>query len=293
MPPIYNTNTGWTPGTDNDFFAIKGDGTLLLDSSFGTIRGALRKYDMENAIHMSIPEARINAGVIVNDSIDISFSTISGLATSNVLDLGQIQYAYKDFVKECADYFGVTITNWNSTSEDGLKMLFDTSIVSKIVGNTDNSASSDDDKRRMTPAGFMNIMANTTAATAALPTNKLTISQLTKNWNNAKETNAFNNSTNSNRLGQFCDGDLIFFERGVSLSFTVNLIDVTLTSGLPTTLEGGPDYINSTVPATTGNSSIFMSQTYTNHGYFSATTTLVDNALKKVYVAPLLLKVIV
>jgi hypothetical protein len=288
----YNTNITWSDATTSDFFAFKGDGILKLDADFGTVSGALRKYDMEKAIQMSIPVATIN-GLLTpgSEKIDIPYATISTLTTANILDLGQIRFAYSDFVKECADYFGLTITSWNTTSEDGLKMLYTGTVASKIVANTDSAAAVAADKRLMTKSGFKEIITSSNATTAA--TSNLSVSELTKNFNNAKVSKVFANDTNADRDTKFCANDLIFFNQGVSLTFSVVLEDTPLTSGT-TGPMGGPDYVNTLTDLAGGltNSSLFTTETSTNNGYFTTTTALASSRLSKTYRVPLVLKVV-
>jgi len=265
-----------------------------LDADFGTVSGALRKYDMEKAIQMSIPVATINGLITTGvDNINIPYATISALTTANILDLGQIRFAYSDFVKECADYFGLTITSWNTTSEDGLKMLYTGTVASKIVDNTDSAATIAADKRLMTKSGFLEIITSSNNTIAA--TSNLSVSELTKNFNNAKVSKVFGNANaeHADRDTKFCVDDLIFFNQGVSLTFSVLLDDTPLTSG-SSGATGAPDYVNTLTNLAGGdtNSSLFTTQTTTNNGYFTTTTALASSRLSKTYRVPLVLKVV-
>lgn len=297
MPTTYNTNPmSWTTTESGDFFAFKGEGGLNINQTFGDVSGAIRKYDMEDAVMINMKADTINTRIqsskladFTHDTVVLQYIDISNTDTV-VYSMGnRFKRIYSDFVGEVQDYFGITdiaTTTWDVAN---IGLLFDLSTATSIFSRTNTS-------REITTDGFKMLITNNTSQSC-----DLNVKTLLKNFENAYKSNVFGNAsltTNPNRQKQFCPGDLIYFVDGITVNFSVNLIDNssnTLLANGGIGSAGGVDYYNSTTGLGTANGinpdGIITTST-TTIGTFSTNQTITSNALSKTYKAPMVIKIV-
>jgi hypothetical protein len=285
--PTYTTNPlNWSATTTEEFFAFKGDGGLTITQSFGDVSGAIRKYDFEDAVLMSLPASVINLCIQSTSEIDathnsatLTYADISGSGT--VVSMGtRFKNIYKDFVGEVQDYFGISssasTTTWDVAT---LSLLFNGTTSSAIQTRTDAT-------KAITSSGFESLIRNSGTGNNCT----LTVNNLAKNFENAHATDIFGNKTVSKRKTQFVANDLIYFVDGVSVVFDVNLFD----SVGETITYGTVDYLNSTGGLGTANgvnSALLSTASTTTIGTFSTEKTITASSLTKTYRAPLVIKI--
>ena len=282
----YNTNATWSDGISDDFFAFMGTGQIAISSDFGNVEGAIRKYDMEDAVTISMPASTLTTKIL-SDVCTFNRADISNNGV--VVSMGsRFSKSCSNFVNDTFIYFGMTAPTaaWTSTT---LGVMFSTEPTAKLLSYVQDS------DNKLNAAGLQKILGYSTG------TGTLTINNIAKNFDNAKVTNVFGNGdgglTNPNRATSFLAGDLIYFPSGIQLTFTVQLVD---SSGNYTNSYDTPDYVNSTqtISATNPLSAAAYTQptatnTTTTIGTFTATTTIgTTGVLTKTYLAPLLIKVV-
>ena len=277
---LYPTST-WTSYTTDEFFAFEGSGSLSVDTvSFGDISGAIRKYDFEDAVVITLPLTTMNlAG---NNATTDEFNLVTP-GTITAVDVGnKIKLVYTNFIAETRNYFGFSDSTYTSAS---LGLLFAPAVCTKIIANTSSAAGTEG---YLLPAGLTTIFAD--AATDGKLTSTIKMKNKKKNFDNANQTGVFGTRTATDA---FAAGDLIYIDRGFSLTFEVNLFDSSSnTVGLANTTPN-VDYIsNQTAISTTPVVTTTVSSATTVAGNFSTTSVITTNNLKKTYIAPLIIKVV-
>jgi hypothetical protein len=290
--PTYNTNTNpntWATNETQDFFAFKGEGGLSITQTFGDVSGAIRKYDMEDAVMINMKADTINSRIqLPSKEADFSHDTVSLLYTdiSNadtvVYSMGsRFKKIYSDFVGEVQDYFGITDITSTTWDVSNVGLLFDLPTATSIIARTNSS-------REITTDGFKLLINNSNTSNTCT----LKLNGLLKNFENAYKTDVFANKSSSKRLKQFCPGDLIYFVDGITVNFSVNLIDNSSNTELA---NGNTDYYNSTTglgAATSVNTTGITTTSTTTIGTFSTTSSITISELSKTYKAPMVIKII-
>jgi hypothetical protein len=289
--PTYNINpSSWTTNETGDFFAFKGEGGLNITQTFGDVSGAIRKYDMEDAVMINMKADTINTRIqsskiadFVNDTVSLLYVDISNTDTV-VYSMGnRFKKIYSDFVGEVQDYFGITDIGTTTWDVANIGLLFDSPTATSIFSRTNAS-------REITTDGFKLLITNNTSQSC-----DLNVKTLLKNFENAYKSNVFGNAsliTYPNRQKQFCPGDLIYFVDGITVNFSVNLIDNSSNTLLA---NGGVDYYNSTTglgTATDVNTGGITTTSTTTIGTFSTTSLITSTALSKTYKAPMVIKIV-
>lgn len=294
MPPTYNTNpTSWLATESDDFFAFKGEGGLTITQTFGDVSGAIRKYDMEDAVMINMKADTINTRIqlskladFAHDTVVLQYIDISNTDTV-VYSMGnRFKKIYSDFVGEVQDYFGITdiaTTTWDVAN---IGLLFDLPTATSIFTRTNTS-------REITTDGFKLLITNNISQSC-----DLNVKTLLKNFENAYKSNVFGNKSSTNRQKQFCPDDLIYFVDGITVNFSVNLIDNssnTLLANGGVGSAGGVDYYNSTTglgTATGVNTTGITTTGTTTIGTFSTNYQITSTALSKTYRAPMVIKIV-
>jgi hypothetical protein len=287
--PRYNTNPStWTVSETDDFFAFKGEGGLNITQTFGDVSGAIRKYDMEDAVVIHMKADTINTRIhpinkiadFAIDTVELSYIDISNTNTT-VYSMGsRFKKIYSDFVGEVQDYFGITDITSTTWDVSNIGLLFDLPTANKIKERTNLN-------REITTDGFKMLITNNTTHSC-----DLNVKGLLKNFENAYKSNVFNNALSTNRQKCFCPNDLIYFVDGITVNFSVNLIDNSSNALLA---NGVIDYINSTTglgAANSINDTGISTTSTTTIGTFSTTSIITLNALSKTYKAPMVIKIV-
>ena len=288
--PTYNTNPStWSATTTDEFFAFKGDGGVSITQTFGDVSGAIRKYDMEDAVMINMKADTINTRIqsskfadFTHDTVVLQYVDISNTDTV-VFSMGsRFKKIYSDFVGEVQDYFGITDIATTTWDVSNIGLLFDLPTATSIFNRTNTS-------REITTDGFKMLITNNTSQSC-----DLNVQTLLKNFENAYKSNVFGNASSTtypNRQKQFCPGDLIYFVNGITVKFSVNLIDISSNTLLA---NGDVDYLNSTtgLGAANGVNTSGIVTTTSTIGTFSTNQTITSTALSKTYKAPMVITIV-
>jgi hypothetical protein len=294
----YNTNVDtWSASATTDFFAFKGEGGMTISQSFGDVSGAIRKYDLEDAIVFQLTKDTINNRInnttkqasFTDNTVSLSYADISGTGMEVVGMGSRFKKIYKDFVGEVQDYFGIVPSAWDIPN---ISLLFNVP-TSTLIYNRTNEAGK---LGELKTDGFKALIQNSTTTTC-----NLRVDDLLKNFENAYKTNVFGNknSTIPNRRTQFCVDDLIYFKDGITVRFDVNLFDNSSNVAIA---NNTVDYINSVVNTTYGGlgsdtsnvngAGMASTTTTTTIGDFTTTSNITTTTLTKTYKAPLVIRIV-
>ena len=301
----YNTNIDtWSASATTDFFAFKGEGGMTISQSFGDVSGAIRKYDLEDAIVFQLKKDVINSNIdstknarFDKNTVSLSYADISGNGMDVVGMGSRFKKIYKDFVGEVQTYFGIVPLTWDISN---ISLLFDLPTSTLIFNRTNETGKLGELKTD----GFKALIQNSTTTTC-----NLRVDDLLKNFENAYKTNVFANAsltTNPDRRTQFCVDDLIYFKDGITVRFNVNLFDNSgsnvYNNGVNVPIANNSvDYINSVINTTYSglggdrsnvNSDGITTTSTTTIGEFSTTSTVTATTLSKTYKAPLVIRIV-
>ena len=300
MPDVsYNINVDtWSASATTDFFAFKGEGGMTISQSFGDVSGAIRKYDLEDAIVFQLRKDIINSNIdstknarFDKNTVSLSYADISGNGMDVVGMGSRFKKIYKDFVGEVQTYFGIVPSTWDISN---ISLLFDLPTSTLIFNRTNEPGIK---LGELKTDGFKALIQNSTTTTC-----NLRVDDLLKNFENAYKTNVFANAsstTNPDRRTQFCVDDLIYFKDGITVCFDVKLFDNSSNVAIA---NGDVDYINSVINTTylglgsdtsnVNSTGFSTTSTTTTIGQFSTSSTVNASTLTKTYKAPLVIRIV-
>ena len=199
------------------------------------------------------------------DTITLNaFEFVSGMNESQVISVGKYHTLYSDFQTFLNAYFGYP---------EGFDSLF--TIQSQI--NINNGI--------FDASALMHLMTyqvlNASGEYVNTVTGEITIHNVNALLRFANQYNPFNNriSSQSNISDGFIDQDLIFIPTGTIVTLYVNIKNV----------DAYPNYVALTASGESYLQNITHDGDYTN-GYFSQTTTVTSDYIKRVIEVPLLMR---
>jgi hypothetical protein len=295
LPPVLDVSANPIVPIDSSyvglFYAYEASGGYVMEQGFANIvmvpYEKINKYDVTESLQVEFDVRTFNrkiglikdasnTGIISTtydpamnhfpvDTITLnSVEFVTGMNESQVISVGKYTTLYSDFQMFLNQYFGYP---------DGFSSLF--TIQSQI--NINNGI--------FDASALINLMTyqviNASGEYVNAVTGEISIKHVNALLRFANQYNPFNNRVpgQSNVSDGFIDRDLIFIPTGTNVTLYVNVKNI----------DAYPNYITITTSGETHLQNITHDGDYTN-GYFSQTTTVTSDYIKRVIEVPLLIR---
>lgn len=295
LPPILDISANPIVPLDASyvglFYAYEASGGYVMEQGFANIvmipYERINKYDVTESLQVEFDVRTFNRKIgLLKDALNIgiintaydpttnhfptdtvalnAYEFTEGMNASQVISVGKYKTLYSDFQIFLNAYFGYP---------QGFDTLF--TIQSRI--NINNGI--------FDASALMHLLThqalNASGEYVNTVTGEISINHVNALLRFANQYNPFNNRTpnQSNVSDGFIDQDLIFIPTGTTVTLYVNIKNV----------DAYPNYIALTASGETYLQNITHDGDYTN-GYFSQTTTVTSDYIKRVIKVPLLMR---